>query len=271
MIKKIAVFLLVVTVGALSAQAQKRETRKTDNFTKVAFRIPGKLYLKQGSSNSVELSGDPEVLDRIETRVDGSKLVIGMEDRWFNWNWKDQDRITAYVTVKSLEGVSVSGSGDVVGEGRFNAENVALAVSGSGSLTIEMDARKVEANVSGSGDINLSGRFADLDSEISGSGKVILDAQVAGAVEVGISGSGRLQAKGLAQRLEAHISGSGKVYAADMEVDSCEAKISGSGDVEIAVKTSIDATISGSGTVAYRGNPGHINSHSSGSGKVRKL
>jgi hypothetical protein len=37
------------------------------------------------------------------------------------------------------------------------------------------------------------------------------------------------------------------------------------------VKNELDATISGSGSVSYRGNPSKVNSHASGSGKVRKL
>jgi hypothetical protein len=54
-------------------------------------------------------------------------------------------------------------------------------------------------------------------------------------------------------------------------VNSCDIRISGSGDVEVNVKESLEANISGSGSVTYRGNPAHVNSHSSGSGKVRKM
>jgi hypothetical protein len=41
--------------------------------------------------------------------------------------------------------------------------------------------------------------------------------------------------------------------------------------VEINVKSELDANISGNGTVSYKGNPNHVNGHSSGSGKVRKM
>jgi Putative auto-transporter adhesin, head GIN domain len=70
--------------------------------------------------------------------------------------------------------------------------------------------------------------------------------------------------------VKTHISGSGKVYASNLEADKCDVRISGSGDVEINVKSDLDANISGSGSVTYKGNPSHVNSHSSGSGKVRK-
>jgi hypothetical protein len=37
------------------------------------------------------------------------------------------------------------------------------------------------------------------------------------------------------------------------------------------VKSELDANISGSGTVSYKGSPSHVNGNSSGSGKVRKM
>jgi hypothetical protein len=90
-------------------------------------------------------------------------------------------------------------------------------------------------------------------------------------LDVEISGSGKLEASGTANEIKTSISGSGKVYASNLTVDKCEARITGSGDVEINVKSELDANITGSGTVSYKGNPSHVNGHSSGSGKVRKM
>ena len=87
----------------------------------------------------------------------------------------------------------------------------------------------------------------------------------------GVSGSGKIVASGSAQSVKTSISGSGKVLAANLEADKCDIRISGSGDVEINVKSELDATISGSGSVSYKGNPNHVNSHASGSGHIRKL
>jgi len=70
-------------------------------------------------------------------------------------------------------------------------------------------------------------------------------------------------ASGKAEQIKATISGSGKVLAADLEVSKCEVRISGSGDVVINVKDALDANISGSGSVTYKGNPSQVNSHAS--------
>ena len=270
--KKLAVFILSILVLVGTASAQNRETRKVEAFTKLSFRVPGKLFLKQGNELKVELEGDRDVLEKIETKVEGTKLTIGREDKWSDWNWDNDDKITVYVTMKSIEGLSVSGSGDLIGQGKINAGELSLAVSGSGSLDVDADATgEVEANVSGSGDLTLKGKSKSVDSSISGSGKVILSTTTSGKVDVSVSGSGKMEASGSAQEIKAVISGSGKVLASNLEVTRCNVRISGSGDVEVNVKDEIDATISGSGSVLYKGNPSHVNSHASGSGKVRKM
>lgn len=270
--KRFATTLLFV-LGFVLVWAQSKETRTVDNFTKIAFRIPGKMYLRQGNEQKVVLEGNKEVLDKIKTEVSGGRLSIGRENNnWRMWDWDDDNRIVAYVTVKTLDGLSVSGSGNVIGEGVLKAGDLDLAVSGSGSMEIEVSVSgEMEADVSGSGNMQVKGTCRSLESKVSGSGKVILAGTITDLADMSVSGSGKIIASGSAREIRTTISGSGEIRAADLEVEKCEVRISGSGDVEINVKQALDATISGSGSVSYRGNPNQINSHSSGSGKVRKM
>ncbi len=266
--KKIAILLVLVT-GFTTLFAQNREKRNVDTFTKIAFRIPGKVYLRQGNTQSVEIEASKELLKIIETEVDGSTLKIQSPDKW---NWRGDERATIYITMKSLEGVSVAGSGDLIGETKFTTRDLDLKVSGSGSMKLEVESNgDIDAHVSGSGDLFLKGTGRNIESKVSGSGKVILDMALAGVADFGISGSGRIEAKGRVKEVKTSISGSGKVLGADFEAEVCDIRISGSGDVEIHVKERLDANISGSGTVAYRGNPSKVHSSASGSGKVRKM
>lgn len=258
-------------VSTTLTMAQTREVRNVDNFTKISFGFPGKLYLKQGSPQKVELEGDKDVLEEVETEVDGSRLKIGREGKWSNWNFGDA-KITVYITVPNIDGVSVSGSGDIIGESKINTNDIDLNVSGSGSLSLDVEANgDVDANVSGSGNMDLKGHFESFESDVSGSGKVTLSATIDNTADFGISGSGKIEARGSADMVKTQISGSGKVLAADLQTNRCDIRISGSGDVEINVKNELDANISGSGSVSYKGNPKKINSHASGSGKVRKI
>ncbi len=264
----LAVAMMMATVSI----AQTRETRSVDTFTKISFRVPGKLYLKQGSPQKVELEGDREELEKIETRVEGGRLIIGNEEKWFNLGWHDDDEVNIYITVKDIDGLNVSGSGDLIAQTKLIGNDFDLKVSGSGSLQAEIEAQgDIEGDVSGSGDINLKGKCRNYDSDVSGSGKIDLSLTIADKASFGVSGSGKILASGSAQSVKTSISGSGKVLAANLEADKCDVRISGSGDVEINVKSELDATISGSGSVSYKGNPSHVNSHASGSGHIRKM
>jgi Putative auto-transporter adhesin, head GIN domain len=270
--KPLFILALILFFGVSLTYAQTKETRNVGTFTKISFRVPGKLYLRQGSPQKVEMEGKQDVLKEIETDVDGSRLVIGKEGNWMNWNWGKDDEVTVYITVKDIEGLSVSGSGDIIGETKIIARDLDLNVSGSGNLKIEAEASgDVEADVSGSGDLILKGKCRGFESDVSGSGKVVLSMNITEQADLGISGSGKIEASGTANSVKTSISGSGKVLAANLETNRCEIRISGSGDVEINVKNEIDATISGSGTVRYRGNPSKVSSHSSGSGSLRKM
>ncbi len=270
--KKLITTSLALIFAFSLVWAQNKETRNVDIFTKIAFRVPGKLYIKQGPTQKVELQGDKDVLSKIETEVNGGRLSIGREERnWGMWD-RDDNKITVYITVKDIEGISVSGSGDAISEGVLKTGDLELNVSGSGNLEVEVNATgEMEANVSGSGNIDVKGSCQAFESKVSGSGNVKFAATITERADVNVSGSGKIMASGTAREIKATISGSGEVRAANLEVEKCEVRISGSGDVEINVKSELEANISGSGSVTYKGNPSRVNSHSSGSGKVRKM
>jgi hypothetical protein len=268
------IFILFLCALSINfAQAQTRETRTVSTFSKISFRVPGKLVLRQGNPQKVELEGSKDRLAKVETEVKGDKLIIGNEDNWnWGWNWSEDDKVMVYITVKDITAVSVSGSGNLITEGKVITNVLDLDVSGSGSLQIDAAVSgDMEANVSGSGKIDVKGSCQKLESDISGSGKVTAAIAASQTIDVDISGSGKMEASGTAKEIKTEISGSGKVYASNLEVDRCNVRISGSGDVEINVKSELDANISGSGTVSYKGNPSHVNGHSSGSGKVKKM
>ncbi len=228
--KNLVAFALILFLG-ISLNAQKREIEVGD-FTKISFATSGTMYLTQGNENKVVIDASDEAMERIVVEGSGSRLVIKTKSG--SWNWKNWDggNITAYVTVRKLEDLDVSGSGVVEGKGRFDSGEMDLSVSGSGSMDLDVDADAVDIDISGSGKIYLGGK---------------------------------------ADSAKASISGSGKVKADDFVVNSFRANISGSGSCYITANEEIDADVSGSGNVYYKGNPRKLNSHSSGSGGIKRM
>jgi hypothetical protein len=269
--KQLSFLSLALMLSVSGLFAQGRETRSVESFTKIAFRAPGKLLIRQGSTQKVELEGKKNILKEIETKVEGGKLVIGKDGKWSDWSWSEEDQITVYVTVTKLEALQVSGSGNAIGETKFTTGDIDLAVSGSGSLKIEVQSGEINADVSGSGKMDLSGSCKNIDCDVSGSGDIEFALAITNNVDFSISGSGKIMGSGTSEYVKTSVTGSGKILCKDLETNRCDVRISGSGDVEINVKTELDANISGSGTVTYKGNPSKVNSSASGSGKVSKF
>ncbi|MBK8506305.1 MAG: DUF2807 domain-containing protein [Saprospiraceae bacterium] len=146
---------------------------------------------------------------------------------------KRSEPVKIYITMNNLTEVSVSGSGSLVSTNRFSGlGDLDLRVSGSGNVKLEVEARDIEMGVSGSGDITLEGK---------------------------------------ANQMDISISGSGGVDSRNLDASTCKIQISGSGDATILVKDELDARISGSGNIRYRGDAAKVYSRVSGSGDIRSM
>lgn len=225
--------ILTLFAGLLltfSLSAQKR-TIDIGTFSELSLGISATLYLTQGNDEKVEVECDDDDFDEIEFDHSGGKLSIKNKDKW-SWSSSRKSDVKIYITMKDIDRLSVSGSGDLIGKTKINSDNLSLAVSGSGDMDLDVSSSDVGVRISGSGSVLLNG-----DSD----------------------------------KMDARISGSGKVKAEDMEVKVFKASISGSGTCYITASEEINASISGSGTVYYSGNPDKVVSNSSGSGKVKKM
>ncbi len=225
--------LLVLALTSSLLLAQRRETISVGDFDEVTMKIGGTVYITQGDKNEVILEGDQDDIEEVNVEVRGGELTIesSRRSRWSFWN-SSNVRLDVYVTVKELKSVTVSGSGDIVGQNAIKTNDFRARVSGSGDIEMELDSRTVDTGISGSGNIELSGSAT----------------------------SGRLS-----------ISGSGKLLAENLRLDDFEVRISGSGRGSITVYGELDVRISGSGSVYYSGDPTGVNSSISGSGKVRRI
>ena len=228
--------LLSWAYAAPDALAQERETRDVEAFTTVGFAISGTLYISQGETHTVEIEADEDVLELIETVVTDGRLRIRstQETSWLSWLWGGNERegtADVYVTLPSLDGVSVAGSGDVIVQDSFTSDTFSVAIAGSGDLDVPVQASTVSASIAGSGSINL---------------------------------------RGTAERLAANIAGSGDVRAEDLQVERAEVQIAGSGDCYVHARNQLSASIMGSGDVMYAGTP-EIERSVLGSGEVRAM
>ena len=210
----------------------KTETRQVNTFTSLTSQGSMNVEISYGSSNSLTIEADENLLPYIETTVEDGKLTIKPKK---NVNLKSTSRMVVHVSMTKVKSLKLSGSGNMNGNGSFtNDDKTDVSVSGSGNLNFKFDT------------------FKDLDIAVSGSGNIDLKGNATNSITAQISGSGNIDCSGIRS-------------------NDVDAKISGSGNVKVYAQNSIDAKISGSGNVFYKGDALKISSKVAGSGKVLKM
>lgn len=232
--KKLSIlFILSLLVIAVMSSCRKvsgsgpvvSETRSISGFREVKSDFSGDVFITQGSLYSVRIEAQQNIIDVIETVLNDGILTIRGKS---NTIIRPDTRIKVYITMPDVEGLRVSGSGDMTVQNNVSASHLYLKVSGSGNITIpKLNAGSVDANISGSGEINIwDGTVSNEIIDIEGSGSMDFSGLMASAADVAISGSG-----------------DARVYA----TSTLKVRISGSGSVYYRGNPSIDVSISGSG------------------------
>jgi hypothetical protein len=85
---------------------------------------------------------------------------------------------------------------------------------------------------------------------------------------VALAGSGNIDATGTTTKLDVTISGEGTALLRQLTARDAKALLSGDGSIMLTATHSLTATISGSGTVLYGGNPPHVTQRVTGSGTI---
>ncbi|MEJ7779516.1 MAG: head GIN domain-containing protein [Daejeonella sp.] len=206
------------------------ETRNVSGFSGISSVGSYNVFITMGNTESLRIEGDPEQISEIQTVVEDGTLKIRNKQRtggWKNYNGK----VNIYVNAKSLKSIVLSGSGDIKVSGTVKSPDVSTVLSGSGSISLTMDATNYSATISGSGEID---------------------------------------AKGKAENAKIAVNGSGDFEGNDLRTSISSARMSGSGDICIQADKALDAAMSGSGNIRYGGNAS-VKSSKIGSGNISKL
>lgn len=131
-------------------------------------------------------------------------------------DFKTDKPIKLRVHLPKLNDIALRSSGDVL-VGKWQSDKISLLVTGSGSINATaINADNAVVQITGTGDITLAGLVASLRAEIDGTGTI---------------------------------------DATKLSAASATAAIDGSGDINLNVSSILKATVNGSGTITYLGNP----------------
>ena len=223
-----------ITIGGRTVRGSgtlATEERRVSGLSAVDLGSLGHLVIELGDQEMLRIEAEENLLEYIETDVRGNTLEISTR-RGINLN--PREPINFYLTIQSLDSISVSGLGDVEAPG-LEADEFSVEISGSGDVSLDsLVASRLRVDISGLGNLDIeAGQVDDQDIEISGDGDYNARDLESNTAEVDISGLGSAILR-VSDHLEANISGGGSVrYYGDPSVDK---NVSGLGRVEPADK-----------------------------------
>ncbi len=213
----------------LSSNNVEVEKRSVSNFTGISSSGAYDVFVKMGSTEDLRLEGDEDAIRNTETKVENGILKI-RNLKSGGWNWSNREKVKIYISAKSLNTLSISGSGDIEVNGVIKATLLNAQVSGSGSIQATIQTSNFNAAISGSGGLTVSGS--------------------ASVSNLSVSGSGGFEGRSL-------------------KTDVTSVKVSGSGNATVFAEKELNAKLSGSGNITYTGNP-KVNQTKSGSGSISR-
>lgn len=231
-------FLAILTMflsmnGTSYAQTRTaKDAFEVSDFTAIEASVVANVFITQSPVTNVTAEGNEELLERLEIRMEGERLILDMEDERF-WKrfGKNASKLTIRIATPTLSEIDFKGVGNITIEGVFNTPQLVINSEGVGNLT---------AN-------NLECEFVKISSE--GVGNTIV-AGKAGKVEINSQGVGNVDAR--------------KLLAPEAVVSS-----QGVGNVSCYASDFLSIRSQGVGNVHYYGKPLKTDLIKDGVGKIR--
>lgn len=205
-----------------------KQTRTVSDYDRISVTGMMEVQLVAGKEGKIELQAESNLMEYIETEVSGGHLKISVK-KGVNLQPSRNYPIKLVVSFEDLEALALTGSGHIQNTDVLKSRDFKMSVTGSGNMNLNLVTENLSGSVTGSGDVKLKGNTSNFKGTVTGSGDIL-------------------------------------AYA--LKADSVEANVTGSGDIQITVVNELNARISGSGDITYKGNPEKQNFRTSGSGKI---
>ncbi|MFZ6818951.1 head GIN domain-containing protein [Undibacterium sp. Ji22W] len=230
------------------------DKRQVNGMTALNVSGPLQVEVRVGAAPSLEIIGDSNLLNLVQTQVSGETQKI-----WIDEKFNSTNPIRVVYTVPAVTEITSNGSGRLMVNG-LNGGNLAVRNNGSRSVNLDGSVSRIDIVNTGSGSINALGLMSkDAKINLQGSGSLNLGAVNGNELAITVNGSGSVHASGNVRNLVAQTHGSGSADLSAVKSLSADLNSYGSGSVTAAVSQNVNAQSNGSGSVNVYGNPAQRN------------
>ncbi|MBY0368311.1 MAG: DUF2807 domain-containing protein [Burkholderiales bacterium] len=193
-----------MVIGSGKGIVQSREL--TGSFDSLEVTGSAGIDVRRGDRCTIEVHGEDNVVDFLETELVGSTLQVGIKR---GVNFTSHLPLKVVATAPAVSEVDLSGSGDVRLSG-LDQDELRVELRGSGDVVADGRVSIVSLALQGSGDIDtrrLQARKATI--KLHGSGDV--RAYASEEAKVRLHGSGDVTVKGRPKVRDSKVAGSGDI------------------------------------------------------------
>lgn len=178
-IKTFITTLFVCLFTCTAVFATTKQDRKVDAFSKINIGSAFKVYLMQGSIQSVAVEIDEEYINDVETKVSNGTLYVKLESNNYSGN-RNIHVMNVYITIPTIDGITASGAAKFQVETPIkNNGTVKLNLSGASSVKdISLTCKELKIDQSGASKCSINLTADIVDTDISGAAKLELSGKV---------------------------------------------------------------------------------------------
>lgn len=161
------------------------------DFNAILHQIPGNVHITQGSTQSLVIEGQANLLPHLNSSINNEVLLLT-----FSECIESGMIFEVYITVTDLQAISLSGLGDISFENEIVSSRLELVINGQGNMDLRGAADTVDIVLAGQGSIKGFDLISDYcEILIAGLGDVEITANE--ELFVIINGQGNVYYKGM--------------------------------------------------------------------------
>jgi len=196
----LTLILNLIMLTATNSNAQEitgdgnvvKETRSISSFSEITTEGVVNVYLSQGSTESVVIEADKNLIPYIITKSDGDKLVIKTND---NIEIEGSTKMNVYVTLKNITKLENNNVGKLETVNQLNLSSLKIDDSSVGSTKLDLKCNDLTVDFNSVGNLTLKGEITNVSIDHNGVGNVNAEDLSADIVKIDNNGVGNAEVK----------------------------------------------------------------------------
>lgn len=172
----LAILTMFLSMNGTSCAQQSRNTKdafEVSDFTAIEASVVANIYITQSPATKVTAEGSEELLERLEVKMEGGRLLLNMEESFWKRFGKNSVKLTIRIATPTLTEINFDGVGNITIDGAFNTPQLEINSEGVGNLTAySLECEYVKISSEGVGNTIVGGKANKVEIDSEGVGNV---------------------------------------------------------------------------------------------------